>query len=67
MELVVTTEILDEYEEIMGKFYSPAYADLILNGLLNLPNTILLNPIYYRWELIKVDADDNRCGEPQVC
>ncbi|MFN8347674.1 MAG: hypothetical protein U0X91_21900 [Spirosomataceae bacterium] len=48
LELAVTTEILNEYEEILGKFYSPIYADLILNGLLNLPNVILLNPIYYR-------------------
>ncbi|MDF7816886.1 putative toxin-antitoxin system toxin component, PIN family [Runella sp. MFBS21] len=60
LELVVTTEILGEYEEIMGRFYSPVYADLVLNGLLNLPNIVLLNPIYYRWELIKVDNDDNK-------
>lgn len=25
LELVVTTEILGEYEEIMGRFYSPVY------------------------------------------
>ena len=57
--LVVTTEIL-EYEEIMGEFYSPSYAELILKGLLNLPNVMRLNAIYYQWDLIKKDADDNK-------
>lgn len=60
LELVVTTEILAEYEEIMGDFYSPEYAALILKGLLNLPNVLRLNPIYYQWGLIKVDFDDNK-------
>jgi uncharacterized protein len=54
VELVVTTEILSEYEEIMGRYYSPEYASLILKGLLNLPNIIRLNPIYYQWNLITV-------------
>lgn len=66
LELAVTTEILNEYEEIMGRFYSPTYADLILNGLLNLPNVILLNPIYYRWELIKTDPDDNKFTDAYI-
>jgi uncharacterized protein len=60
IELVVTTEILEEYEEILGSFYSPEYATLILKGLLNLPNIIKLNPIYYQWGLITVDIDDNK-------
>ncbi len=60
IELVVTTEILNEYEEIMGRFYSPEYASLMLKGLLNLPNVIRLNPIYYQWKLITVDVDDNK-------
>lgn len=60
IELVITTEILSEYEEIIGSFYSPEYASLILKGLLNLPNVLKLNPIYYQWGLIKVDADDNK-------
>ncbi len=60
IELVVTTEILEEYEEIMGRFYSAEYASLILKGLLNLPNVIKLNPIYYQWSLITIDTDDNK-------
>ena len=39
---------------------------MILNGLLNLPNVILLNPIYYRWELIKVDPDDNKFTDAYI-
>jgi predicted nucleic acid-binding protein len=60
VEVVVTTEILNEYEEIMGKYYSSDYATLILKGLLNLPNVIRLNPIYYQWGLITIDEDDNK-------
>lgn len=30
LELVVTTEILGEYEEIMGRFYFPVYADVLI-------------------------------------
>ncbi len=60
IEIVVTTEILEEYEEILGNFYSPEYAELILKALLNLPNVIRLNPIYYQWNLIEDDYDDNK-------
>ncbi len=49
-----------EYEEIIGNFYSPNYAELILKGLINLPNVIKINPIYYQWGLITVDVDDNK-------
>ena len=64
IELVVTTEILEEYEEIIERFYSPEYAALLLKSLLNLPNIVKLNPIYFQWGLIKIDYDDNRNGEP---
>jgi uncharacterized protein len=39
IQLVITTEILMEYEEQLGLFYSPEYARLILNTILELPNT----------------------------
>ncbi len=60
IELVLTTEILLEYEEQLEKFYSATYANLIINVILNLPNLILVNPIYFNWLLIKKDEDDNK-------
>lgn len=60
IDVVVTTEILSKYEEILGEYFSPDYASLILKGLLNLPNVIRLNPIYYQWNLITIDQDDNK-------
>ncbi len=60
IELVVTTEILNEYEEILGNYYSQEFASLFLKGLSNLPNTIRLNPIYFQWNLINLDFDDNK-------
>ena len=66
IELVVSTEILDEYEETMGIFYSSDYAEFILKGILNLPNVFRLNPIYFQWNLITVDVDDNKFVDAYV-
>ncbi len=30
IEVVVTTEILSEYEEIMGRYYSPEYVQMLI-------------------------------------
>jgi len=60
VELVVTTEIMLEYEEQLGLFYAPEYADYILSTLTNLPNVVLVNPLHFQWVLIKDDADDNK-------
>jgi putative PIN family toxin of toxin-antitoxin system len=59
-KLVITTEILLEYEEQLSKFYSSEYAKLIINAICNLPQTIEVNPIYFNWLLIKNDNDDNK-------
>lgn len=56
---VIGTEILLEYEETIGDFYSPYTADLVLNILLNASNVIRSEP-FTRWQLIKDDPDDNK-------
>lgn len=60
LQLVVTTEILAEYEEQLGLFYAPDYADLILITLLNLPSLVRINPLSFYWLLIANDPDDNK-------
>ena len=60
LNLVVTTEMLLEYEEQLSKFYSTEYAKLIISAICNLPNTIQVNTIYFNWLLISADLDDNK-------
>ena len=62
VHLVVTTEILAEYEEQLGLFYAPDYADLILIALLNLPTLVRINPLSFYWLLIANDPDDRSDG-----
>lgn len=62
IEMAVTTDILDEYEEIIGTFYnSPTLARNVLETLLNRPNVLKVSP-YYFWLLIKDDPDDRSDG-----
>ena len=60
VELVVTTEILLEYEEQLGLFYAPDYADYVLSTLTNLPNVFKVNPLHFYWILVENDPDDNK-------
>ncbi|MEN0006665.1 MAG: putative toxin-antitoxin system toxin component, PIN family [Bacteroidota bacterium] len=57
-ELCVTTEILNEYQEIISSRYGLSKTDNTLDFLLLLPNVIQVNPSY-KWNLLK-DEDDNK-------
>ncbi len=58
-EIVITNEILAEYEEIISQKYSVAVAKNVIRTLLLLPNA-LKSDVYYNWLLITADADDNK-------
>jgi uncharacterized protein len=58
-ELVISNEILDEYEEILGSFYHPDFATVVVEELLNLPNVELVD-VYYKFQLISSDPDDDK-------
>jgi putative PIN family toxin of toxin-antitoxin system len=62
-EIVVSNEILSEYEEKITQFYSFLTAKTFLDFLIILPNTRRIEP-YFRLNLIVSDIDDNRSGEP---
>ena len=66
LELVVSTEILLEYEEQLSQFYSPEYAETIIKVLINLPNVIKINPISFNWLLIAQDPDDDKFVDAYV-
>jgi uncharacterized protein len=58
-ELSVTNEILSEYEEIISTKYSPSVSHNVTRTILLLPNTIQ-TVVYYNWNLIQEDHDDNK-------
>lgn len=58
-ELLVTTDILEEYEEIIGRDLSPELANAVLETLETLPNIHFIHKYYY-WNLIAADPDDDK-------
>jgi putative PIN family toxin of toxin-antitoxin system len=58
-QLCITTDILDEYAEIIERFFSAADAEYTLTQITLQKNVI---PIirYYDWNVIEQDPDDNK-------
>lgn len=56
---VVSTDILLEYAEMMGYYYSSVAADLVTSLLLAVPNHLRQEP-YFRFGQIIDDPDDNK-------
>jgi putative PIN family toxin of toxin-antitoxin system len=59
IDLVVSNEILTEYQEQITRRYGLEQTDAALDFLLLLPNVILKNPSFL-WQLIENDKDDNK-------
>ncbi len=57
--LCVTTEILEEYEEILSRCMSPVVARLVVETILRSPNVVRVDA-QFRFRLITVDPDDNK-------
>jgi len=64
-DLYVTNEILAEYEEIIASKYNEVVAENVLRALLKLPN-VHRQTVYYHWNLISVDPDDNKFADCAV-
>lgn len=58
-DLFITNEILMEYEEVISKKYNTSVARDVVKALLILPNVYKVS-IYYNWNLIREDIDDNK-------
>jgi putative PIN family toxin of toxin-antitoxin system len=58
-ELYITNDILTEYEEIISNKFSLSAAKNIIRALLLLPNVLKVD-IYYNWNMISFDPDDNK-------
>ena len=57
--LILTSEILLEYQEIIGNKYNNATANALVSLLKELPNVNFCT-LYYKWLLIDADKDDNK-------
>lgn len=57
--LIISNEILTEYEEKITEFFGLELAQSKLDFLLLLPNVELIHP-YFNWNLINSDKDDNK-------
>lgn len=57
--MCVTTEILNEYQEIIERQTTPELAQNIIMFLLSLNNLKFIQT-YYRFQLIQGDKDDNK-------
>lgn len=59
ISLCVTTDILDEYAEIIERYMGQTAATTLMELLDELPNVFHITR-YFRWDLIKEDPDDNK-------
>ncbi len=57
--LVVSQDVLLEYEEILAQRANPNVAKNALSLLQTLPNVENIN-INFQWEIIQIDKDDNK-------
>lgn len=57
--LCVSNEILDEYEEIIGRLVSPNVARYIIEAIIHSPYTFY-KEAYFKFRLIENDPDDNK-------
>lgn len=59
IQLCVTNEIIDEYEEIIGRKTNARFASLAMDVILNNPYTRFVTP-YYNFHVITNDPDDDK-------
>ena len=58
-QLCVTTEILNEYAEIIERKTNAQFSSLAIEVIINNPNTLFINT-FYNFNLIQQDPDDNK-------
>jgi uncharacterized protein len=58
-QLIVSEEILYEYEEILQQHSAPGAAEIVMKIFTESPDVIYQH-VYYSWHIIKSDPDDNK-------
>ncbi|MFY7999158.1 MAG: putative toxin-antitoxin system toxin component, PIN family [Candidatus Kapaibacteriota bacterium] len=62
LRLCITTEILLEYEEVLGRMYGADVAAEVVAALPDLPNVQTITS-YFAWQLVSADVDDNKFAD----
>ena len=57
--LIVSDEIIYEYEEILQRRASPGAAEIVMDIFIE-SSKVVYQQIYYSWNAIKPDPDDNK-------
>ena len=63
--IVVSEEIIHEYEEILNEHSAPGVAELVME-ILSISPDVIYKRIYYAWNMITVDPDDNKFFDAAV-
>jgi predicted nucleic acid-binding protein len=63
--VVVSEDILHEYEEILMEHAAPGIADLVLESFVESPD-VIYQRIFYNWNAILADPDDNKFFDAAV-
>ncbi len=64
-QLIISEEIIHEYEEILHEHSAPGAAELVMEILTESPD-VIYKRIYYTWDVIKSDPDDNKFFDAAV-
>src|SRR3569833_3929810 len=59
IQLVISDDILLEYTEIIQRFSAPGLAEIVQEIFIESPD-IILQQVYYNWNAIVADPDDNK-------
>lgn len=64
-QLIISEEIIHEYEEILNEHSAPGAAGVVMEILSESPD-VIYKRIYYAWNIIKADPDDNKFFDAAV-
>ncbi len=63
--LILSEEILHEYEEILNDHSAPGSAEIIMEIFIQSPN-VIFKRVHYNWNAITIDPDDNKFFDAAV-
>jgi uncharacterized protein len=58
-QLIISEDIIHEYEEILKSYSAPKAAEIVLETFIESPD-VIFKRVYYSWNAITVDPDDNK-------
>lgn len=64
-QLIISEEIIHEYEEILNEHSAPGAAGIVMEILAESPD-VIYKRIYYAWNIITADPDDNKFFDAAV-